>query len=112
MDLNSHYDLPKVRIRFKTESSKGTNIDISTIPYFKEYDPTPSVFLERIKNGREIHEAFMKYRKLKKNNYIKEFSAVKMNKKTVVSSTKKVPSINQKDHNKTAQNKFQIALTL
>jgi hypothetical protein len=54
----------------------------------------------------------MKYRKLKKNNYIKEFSSVKMNKKNVISSTKKVPSINQRDHNKTVQSKFQIALTL
>jgi len=104
MDLNSQYELPKVRIRFKTESYNQTNIATSTIPYFKEYDPTPSVFLERIKNGKEIHESFMRYRKLKKNNYIKDFSNSKINKKTVISSTKKVPSINQRDHNKTVQN--------
>jgi|LakMenE18May11ns_1017448.scaffolds.fasta_scaffold9491164_1 hypothetical protein len=54
----------------------------------------------------------MKYRKLKKNNYIKDVSSLKMNKKNIINSTKKVPSINQRDNNKTAQEKFQIALTL
>ncbi len=64
------WDLPKVRVKFKTNTS-DIGSDGIDIPRLSKYDAAPSIFPERVKMGKEIHEAFMRYRKLKKNNYIR-----------------------------------------
>lgn len=52
--MTSHctYELPKVKLRFKTQPVEETDEDNQTIPVFKEYNPTPSIFLERLKMGK------------------------------------------------------------
>jgi hypothetical protein len=70
MTTNNRCDLPKVRLKFKTTAS-DIGSDSIEVPRLSKYDATPSIFPERLKMGKEMHEAFMRYRKLKKNNYIR-----------------------------------------
>lgn len=67
---NCSYDLPKVKIRFKTTPSEFNrpSLDISK---FDRFEASPTIFIDRLKHGKQIHESFMKNRKLKKHNYIK-----------------------------------------
>ena len=49
------WDLPKVRVKFKTNTS-DIGSDGIDIPRLSKYDAAPSIFPERVKMGKEIHQ--------------------------------------------------------
>jgi len=68
------YNLPKVQLRVKTTAIDSITTEASYTLY-KEF--TPSILQERFKMKKEIQESFIRFRRRKKNNYIKQFSSTK-----------------------------------
>ena len=74
MSQTIKFNLPKVHLKIKTAAIDTIESEVHIIPQ-KEYGP--SILQERVKMKKEIQESYIRFRRHKKNNYIKQYSSSK-----------------------------------
>lgn len=96
------FKLPKVQLKIKTTNLETIESEVNLTPIKERI---PSVFQERVKMKKEIQESYIRFRRHKKNNYIKQYSSAKRS-----YSDKRVGTVELKKISRNPEDKIDLSL--